>query len=296
MRRSRLIFGRRALLAGAAAGFAVAPAVAAATSHFFTTSDGVRLHYVMAGAQGPGIPTIVFVPGWCMPAWIFAPQIDALSRYARVVVLDPRGQGRSEVARSGYEPARRGRDIAELLARLGPGRMVLAGWSLGVLDVLSWLATAGDRQLAGLVLIDNSVGEGTPPAGGGGSSFFTNLRRQRDRTTRGFVASMFKTPQSPAYLAALAHDAQIMPVESAIALLSYPRPREFWRNALYSTRRPVLYAVTPKFREQASLVEQRHTDAVADLYPEAGHALFVDAAPRFNDAVADLLHRRAVWG
>ncbi len=281
-----MILPRRALLGAAL------PVVAEAQgeSRFFATSDGVRLHYLDAG-QGP---IIVFIPGWCMPAWIFAPQVAALSARYRVVVLDPRGQGKSAVPAGGYDPVRRGRDIGDLIGRLGAGRVVVAGWSLGVLDALSWLNQAGDARLAGLVLIDNSVGEGVPPAARN-SNFFQNLRRNRAATVQGFCASMFKTPQSPAYLAALARDAQTMPVEASIALLSYPRPREFWRDTLYATRRPVLYAVTPRFRGQAELVAQRHAAARADIYDDAGHALFVDAAARFN-ASLDAFLPRAMWG
>ncbi|WP_431281017.1 alpha/beta fold hydrolase [Humitalea sp. 24SJ18S-53] len=278
---------RRALLAGALG--AALPGTARAESRFFATSDGVRLHYLEAG-QGP---TIVFIPGWCMPAWIFTPQVEALSRRHRVVVLDPRGQGQSAVPAGGYEPGRRGRDIGDLIGRLGPGRVVLAGWSLGVLDALSWLNQSGDAKLAGLVLIDNSVGEGVPPPPRQ-SNFFANLRRARNTTVQGFCASMFKTPQTPAYLAALSRDAQKMPVDASIALLSYPRPREFWRDSLYSTRRPVLYAVTPRFRGQAELVASRHAAATADIYDDAGHALFVDAAGRFN-ASLDAFLPRAAW-
>ena len=36
--------------------------------------------------------------------------------------------------------------------------MVIA-WSLGVLDTLASIHTQGDRLLAGLVLVDNSVGK-----------------------------------------------------------------------------------------------------------------------------------------
>lgn len=282
--------GRRGLLAASLALAAAGPAGAAARSRFVTTSDTVRLHYLDAGSGS----AIVFIPGWCMPAWIFERQVEALAPRWRVVVLDPRGQGRSQVPAQGYEPARRGRDIGDLLAALGPGRVVLAGWSLGVLDALSWLDQAGDARLAGLVLIDNSVGEGEPPPPRA-SRFFQNLRERRDTTMRGFVASMYRTPQPPAYLDALARDAQRMPVEASIRLLSYPRPREFWRNALYATRRPVLYAVTPRFRGQASLVAQRHAAASIDLYEDAGHALFVDQAARFNARLETFLAREAAW-
>ena len=39
-------------------------AAATVKSEFFTTSDGVKLHYLESGAG----PTILFVPGWTMPA------------------------------------------------------------------------------------------------------------------------------------------------------------------------------------------------------------------------------------
>jgi len=282
---------RRALIAAAVAAVAVPVVAAAEAARWFRTSDGVRLRYLEAGAGR----AVVFVPGWCMPGRIFAPQIAALARRWRVVALDPRGQGESEVPRDGYEPTRRGQDIGDLLAHLGGGRVVLAGWSLGVLDVLSYANLAGDGRIAGLVLIDNSVGEGAPPPPRP-SRFFQNLRQRRDATVRGFVASMYRTPQEAAYLDGLAREAQRMPVEASIRLLSYPRPREFWRDSLYAVRRPVYYAVTPRLRGQAEAVAQKHPQPIVEVFEAAGHALFVDEAARFNASLEDFLARRAAWG
>src|SRR6195952_86904 len=132
------------------------------TDHFFQTSDGVRLHYLEAGP--PSAHTLVFVPGWTMPAWIWMPQILAFSRSYHVVAFDPRGQGDSAIPASGYEPVRRGRDLAELVSHLDSPPVVVIGWSLGVLDTLASIQVAGDTNLAGLVLVDNSVGEEPPPA------------------------------------------------------------------------------------------------------------------------------------
>jgi non-heme chloroperoxidase len=286
---SRFSATRRALFAAILA----TPAIGAEVARWFTTSDGVRLRYLDAGAGR----AVVFIPGWCMPASIFEPQIAALSRRWRVVSLDPRGQGESEVPRSGYDPARRGQDIRDLLQHLGTGRVVLAGWSLGVLDALSYADMAGDQRLAGLVLIDNSVGEGrAPPPRSTPSRFFVNLRQRRDATVRGFVASMYRTPQDQAYLDAIARQAQRMPVEASIRLLSYPRPREFWKQSLYAVRRPVYYAVTPRLRGQAEQVAQNHPQPMVEIFDGAGHALFVDAAARFNASMEEFLSHRAAWG
>ena len=67
-------------------------------SGHFKTSDGVQLHYLEAGSG----PTLVFVPGWTMPAEIWDPQIRHFAATHRVVALDPRGHGRSEKPAHGY--------------------------------------------------------------------------------------------------------------------------------------------------------------------------------------------------
>lgn len=262
-----------------------------ARSAYFSTSDGVRLHYLEAG-EGR---TLLFVPGWSMPAFIWEPQLAGLSPRWRTVALDPRSQGRSQVARSGHEPSRRGRDIAEAIDRLGAARVVLVGWSLGVLDSLAFVREHGDARIAGLVLVDNSVGEGQPPASSRPSTFLPSLRAEREKTMRGFVKAMYATPQDPAYLEAVSRAALATPYDAQAKLLSYPWPREYWRDALYSTRRPVLYAIRPRFAAQGEAVKARHADASVAVFEDAGHALFVDRAERFNDLVDAFCARRAAW-
>ena len=46
-----------------------------AQDKFFHTSDGVRLHYIEAGEGG----TLIFVPGWIVPAEFWQLQIDYFS-------------------------------------------------------------------------------------------------------------------------------------------------------------------------------------------------------------------------
>src|SRR4051794_5194943 len=127
---------------------------------WFVTSDGVRLHYLEAGP--PKAHTIVFVPGWTMPAWIWVTQLQAFAFRYHVIAFDPRGQGDSAIPAEGYEPVRRGQDIHELLLQLGTPPVVVVAWSLGVLDTLAAIHVGGDRTLAGLVLGGN-FGWGDPP-------------------------------------------------------------------------------------------------------------------------------------
>lgn len=265
----------------------------AAQDQYFTTSDGVRLHYLRAGA-GPGRHRLVLVPGWTMPAWIFERQIADLSRRYDVVALDPRGQGDSEAPASGYEPGRRGRDIGELIARLGPEPVVLLGWSLGVLDALAYVHATGDGALAGLVLVDNSVGEEPAPTPTPGPRGRPGRPVPRDVRMRAFVRGMFQRQQPPEYLERLTEASLRTPPAAAAALLAYPVPRTYWRDALYTVNRPVLYLVRPQFAGQAGNVTIHDPLAETRVITGVGHALFVDDAAGFNAIVQDFLARR-VW-
>lgn len=263
---------------------------AAGQHRYFATSDGVRLHYLEAGAGR----TLVLVPGWTMPAWIFERQIASLSRHFRVIAFDPRSQGDSAIAPSGHDHLRRGQDIAELIARLGPAPVVLVGWSLGVLDSLAYLRGHGDRALAGLVLVDNSIGEDPPPTPPA-RPMKPGPKLPREVMMRNFVRGMFYRAQPDPWLDRLTATALRTPAPIAAALLAYPVPRTWWKEAVYSTARPVLYLVRPKFAGQAANLRARHPTAeTIVLDGRVGHALFVDDPAGFDTTLRDFIRRR-VW-
>ncbi len=267
-----------AMLAGARAG-----------DRFVTTSDGVRLHLIEAGS--PASPTILFVPGWTMPGWIWGLQLRAFAPAFHVFAMDPRGQGESDVPAFGYDYRRRGQDIAEVIAAIRPHPVLLVAWSLGVLDSLAYLHEDGDHALAGLVLVDNSVGEEPAPVPR------PQPRRRGPTLPRAvvmhrFVASMFRSDPGERYIDALTTATLRTPPAAAAALLRYRVPRTYWRDALYSTRKPVLYMVRPGFAAQAANVAAHDPTAETMLFPTAGHALFIDDALRFDAAVASFIRRR----
>lgn len=301
-----LLMGRKVLLTMGSrglwgTGLAMAACLAlgdagwAAESRWFTTSDGVQLHYIEGGDANSRM--VVLVPGWTMPAWIFDAQIAALEHHYHVLALDPRGQGESDVPAFGYTHERRGRDIAELLDHEASGRVVLVGWSLGVLDSLSMVAAEGDHRIAGLVLIDNSVGEGPAPTPVNSTRSVephTPMPEVRRRSRAEFVGRLFTTDPGEAYRARLTDDALRMSPEQERQLLSYTPPRTFWRETLYATSRPLLYVIRPRLEAQGQAVAAR-PDTQVVTFDRAGHALFVDEAERFNGLLTDFLDHRADW-
>ena len=243
------------------------------------------MHVLEAGASRSG-PVVAFVPGWSMPATIWRAQLEGLAPHRQVAALDPRGQGESEVARDGYSAERRAADVAEFLAAYP--RVVLVGWSLGVLESLQYVRDYGEGRLAGLVLVDSPVGEPpAPPAG----VFKESLRGNRRRALHEFVQAMFRTRQREADLEWLVQSALRMRLEDSIALLSYPFPREHWRETTHAVRVPLLYVVTSQFAAQAANLKHDRRATEIAVFERAGHALFVDEPGRFNALLGAFVSR-----
>lgn len=248
----------------------------------FQTSDGVFLSVAECGPHDAPL-TIALIPGWCMPAWLFDEQLATIGKHHRVVALDPRGQGESDVPAHGYHYERRAADIHEFLASYG--NILLVGWSLGALEVLEYVHRYGENKLAGMVLVDSSVGElPVPPPGGG---FLDALRAERDKTLDGFVREMVTKPRPEAEIQRLLKDVKRMSLENSIALLSSGIPREHWKDIAHAFKKPLLYVVTPQFEEQARNLEKNRLGTRIEVFSDAGHALFVDEPERFNALMLD---------
>jgi non-heme chloroperoxidase len=258
---------------------------------YVVSSDDVRLHLIEAGPQAGR--TILFVPGWAMPAWIWTKQIQAFDQDYHVVAMDPRGQGTSDAPATGYDPKRRADDIDDVLEQLGPAPVVLVAWSLGVLDSLAYVHAYGDDRIAGLVLVDNSVGEEPPPPPLPRPLHLASPLPHLD-AMRLFVRGLFAHSPGEAYLNRLTQASLHLPETAARALRSYPQPRSFWRDAVYSTNRPLLYVVRPRWAAQADTLTRNRPGTESAVFINVGHALFVDEPKRFNSLLGEFIHRR-VW-
>ncbi len=254
-------------------------------SGYLRTSDGVRLHYLQAGRG----PSIVLEPGWTMPAEIWEPQIRSLSRNFRVVAIDPRAQGKSDRATDGLYLERRAQDIKEVIDKLGLAPAVLVGWSLGATEVMSYVDQFGDSNLRGVVLVDGVVGrDPSPEIAAGYWSRMRELQAKRATWTADFVRAMYKTPQSEAYLRKITAASLSVPTNSAVLLLlnAYVSGVDL-RPALAELDKPLLYVASPAMQSQAEMMRQRLPAARIEMFENAGHALFVDEAGRFNALLAD---------
>jgi pimeloyl-ACP methyl ester carboxylesterase len=115
-----------------------------------TTSDGVWLHYVDAGAG----PSVVLLHGWSQTAAQFTYQIAALQDRYRLLALDMRGHGHSAKPGSGYTMTRLATDLHEVLGALALEEVALLGHSMGCAVIWRYWELFGAERLAKLILVD----------------------------------------------------------------------------------------------------------------------------------------------
>jgi microsomal epoxide hydrolase len=225
-----------------------------------------------------------------MPARIWERQLASLSRRYRVLALDPRNHGDSGRTTEGNFPERRATDVKELIAHAGAAPAVLAGWSLGVREALTYVRLFGTSTLRGLILVDGQVW--TPPSESSrhaNATFIHDFQTRRAAVTPAFVKRMFATPQDEAYLAALTREALAVPTSAAVSMLTDLYLENDMRDVVASIDVPVLAVMRAGHALQATTVKALLPSAETEIFERAGHALFVDEADRFNRRVEAFL-------
>lgn len=134
--------------------------------HQLRGAEGVRLAVRAVG--DPQETPIVFVHGWASSGRAWEQQLTDLELAARhrLIAVDLRGHGSSDVPVSGYDrPATWADDIAAVLAYAGQPA-ILVGWSYGGLVITDYLRERGTAGVAGLVLVGALTELGRDSPGG----------------------------------------------------------------------------------------------------------------------------------
>ena len=283
---------------------------------YVTTPDKQKIHYI-AGAKlatgaipnasqpstaaseaGPSAsasssetksPSILFVPGWSMPAWIWNAQIDHFESTHRVVAMDPRCQGKSPCSGEGLYPAARARDIKAVVDRLQLKPVVIVAWSMAVNEVVSYVDQFGTSDLAGLVFVDDSTTPLDPKYAHDMLDFIAGLQSDRTAKTNEFVRSFFKKPQPEDFLKSVVQAALGVPTDAAVAMLV----GKFAANltpALKKIDKPSMAIASNE--PYKTLIKEMQSQIKGCTYQEmdgVGHALFVDDPATFNSLLDSFL-------
>ena len=115
----------------------------APTDGYFTTTDGIKIHYMQQGEGGSYVILIHWYLGSAQGNWFANGIAGALARNHRVVAIDCRNHGLSD------KPQPRGRgipqDVIELMDHLKIKRAHFHGYSMGGSITASLLASHPDR-------------------------------------------------------------------------------------------------------------------------------------------------------
>lgn len=118
----------------------------------------MELHYTEAGE---GVP-LVLIHGFPLDHALWQPQLEGLSRVARMVAPDLRGFGKSPQASGVVSMEDHAGDVVELLDRLNIGEAVVCGLSMGGYVALA-IAELFPRVVKGLILCNTrSVADDGP--------------------------------------------------------------------------------------------------------------------------------------
>jgi len=259
-----------------------------------TSWDGARIHYIAndvptpkrRNSENPRRPpsiSVLFVPGYTMPAWIWEKQIEHFSANYRVVAMDLRSQGDSSKTGEGAYPVSHARDIKAMIDQLHLAPVVLVGWSMAVTEIASYVNQFGTTGVAGVVFVDGTAGADASSDGLKDTvEFLKDLQSNRAKVTSDFVRSIFRKPQPEEYLQRLINASMLTPSDSAIAvgLAAFTTDS---RSALAKIDRPVLIVgATKRLMPDFQAMQKTIPGAKLEFFDDAGHALFIDDAERFN--------------
>jgi microsomal epoxide hydrolase len=260
-------------------------------SDSFKTSDDVKIHYLEAGSGRP----IVLIPGWTMPAWIWEYQINGLSKKYHVIAVDPRSQGESDKPNFGHLPETRARDYKELVDHLNLKQPLLVGWSMGCGELIKYAAQFGSDNVGGYVLVDGFLSDKPSPELYGFLSGWMNLLQQdRHKQADGFVRTMYKKPHPEDYYKRVTDASVAVPDDTAAILIYNMMSMKDIPAGLAKMKPPVLFIYQPTSQGSADFLKATLGDkAKFEKFDDAGHALFVDDADRFNRVVDEFA--QSMW-
>lgn len=261
-----------------------------------TVSAGVSIHYLQSGS--PTSPhTLVLIPGWRLPAYMWSEQLKTFAPLARVIAIDPRSQGDSTKTTEGNSPEGRARDLHEVLAKLHVTQPILVGWSQGAQDVGAYIAQFGSDSIAGAVFVDSPVSIGPaeiekhPASSKAILSGLVAYAAHPEEYSKGLVAFIFKKPHPDLDMNKLVQSTLKTPTDIGVAMLTLDIFGADRLTPLTKMTKPVLMigAADSPFLNEEEQMAASVPGAKFIPIEGVGHAVFVDDPVRFDAALKEFL-------
>jgi non-heme chloroperoxidase len=273
------------------------------TDGWFTTNDGVKLHYLEAGTGS----ALVLIPGWSQSAMEFKHQLEGLSDKYHVYAIDMRGHGDSEKPDHGYRIQRLSEDVHEFLAAKDLGGVTLAGHSMGCSVIWGYWEQYGGDRLSKLILVDQMPVITSNPAWSAkelesagaifdAKSLFETVNGLAGpdgvKMTNGFITGMFTKQYSPDVVKWVIQENLKFPREYAARLL-FDHATNDWRDVIPRINVPTLVvggkASLVPWKSQV-WVGSQIKGARTEIFEEnegGAHFMFIENPEKFNRLVKE---------
>lgn len=266
---------------------------------FFTTNDGVSIHYEVAGTGKP----LVMIHGWDQSSKAFCNNVPVLSQKYMVITVDMRGHGDSDKPTYGYHMERLSKDLEELLEHLDLNDVTLFGWSMGCSVIWGYWDLFRAKRLSKLILCGeaplNLIQEDNP---WGFADYETlvgldkAINENHDATLEGFDVGMFnKEENKEKYLAQFVEESLKFPAKECGFLLKHHCYTD-WRDIIPTINLPTL--ILAEYADVGSLVKREanqwthaHIEDSEMVTFDSGHVLFLEEAEKFNQVVSEFMDR-----
>ena len=162
---------------------------------------------------------------------------------------------------------------------------------MAVAEIGAYVDQFGTNDLAGIVLVDGSMGDAGRP---GADQDFATLKQvlttKRQEQASGFVRALcFKRAHPDDYVNRVIAASASVPTNSAVALLAGFYSANYW-PALAKFDRPTL-VIGANTSWKSDLIEEHNKIAGSriELLDSVGHAIFVDDPEEFNAKVGEFI-------
>ena len=243
--------------------------------------DGIKLHYEVHGSG----PVLILTHGYSSTSAMWEGQIDALSKYHKLVLWDMRGHGQSDYPDdpSAYSEAHTVADMAALLDEVGARRAIVGGLSLGGYMSLAFYRVHPERVSA-LLIIDTGPGfkKDDARAAWNRRAHDTGDRFEREGLAVLESASRERSTVCHRDASGLAHAARGMLTQRDARVI----------ETLPDIKVPALVVVgadDAPFLAASDYMAAKIPGARKLVIPEAGHAVNIDQPQAFIDAVLPFL-------
>ncbi|MFC1476152.1 alpha/beta fold hydrolase [Candidatus Zixiibacteriota bacterium] len=248
------------------------------------SADSVMIHYEVVGE---GEPTLVFVHGWNCDRGYWKYQVDEFAKTYRVVTIDMGGHGESGLGRENWTVAAFGADVAAVVNKLNPDKVVMIGHSMaGSVIIQATMLLPG--RVIGLVGVDTYQELEVVLSPEQMAGMTAPFRADFVAAVDGFVRSMFHQDADSALVDQIVTDMSAAPPEVAVsALENYisGNPAEL----LQEVRVPIRAINSDKWPTNLETNRKHAASFEMKLMPGTGHFVMLEDPATFNRLLHETL-------